>query len=99
MRFRAARTRLVAVLAVSAAASAVLTGQASAAEGTVVAAANAIPGSYIVTFKEGALSAQSTRALTGALADRHGVSVEHTYEHAVRGFSGTMSAKAARRAA
>ncbi|MFC5291158.1 S8 family peptidase [Actinokineospora guangxiensis] len=99
-RFRAARTRMVAVLAVSAAASAVLTGQATAAaEGTVVSAANAIPGSYIVTFKDGALGTQSARSLTGALADRHGVSVEHTYEHAVHGFSGTMSAKAARRLA
>ena len=95
-RFRAARTRLVAALAISATATAVMTGQASAAEGTVVTAANAIPGSYIVTFKESALS---TRSLVGALASRHGVSVEHTYEHAVRGFSGTMSPQAARRLA
>jgi len=58
---------------------------------------NAIPGSYLVVFKDG-VSAQA-QDLTASLAAKHGATVTHTWAHAVRGFAGTMSERAARRLA
>ena len=55
---------------------------------------NAIPDSYIVVLKD------STAVTTaGALAAKYDVTVEHTYQHALQGFAGTMSRKAAEKLA
>jgi subtilisin family serine protease len=73
-------------------------GAAPPAEGAVLAApgAEVVPGSYVVVLKEGtgAVDRQAR-----ALADRHGGAVRHTYAHALRGFSATMSEQQARRLA
>jgi subtilisin family serine protease len=73
-----------------------LPGAADAAppEGTVAAVpgAEVVPDSYLVVLKDTAKDA------TG-VAGRHGAAVRHTYRHALRGFSATMSARQARRVA
>ncbi|MGQ0839036.1 S8 family serine peptidase [Actinokineospora sp.] len=77
-----------------------MTASPAFAEGTVLGTGNpnAIKDSYIVTLRDAA-APQGVRSLVGTLASRHGAKVEHTYEHAVRGFAGTMTATAARRLA
>ncbi len=83
----------IATAAATVAAIAGLTGQASAAEGTVVKAnGTAVPGSYIVVLKDGVTG-------TAALADRHGAEVTHVYRSALHGFSARMSTSEARRLA
>ncbi|MDG4819141.1 S8 family serine peptidase [Micromonospora sp. WMMD956] len=61
----------------------------------------AIDGSYLVVFDDRAAgdSRADIAALTGRLAAKYDVGVEHTYAHALRGFAGTMSRAAARRLA
>jgi subtilisin family serine protease len=51
--------------------------------------ANAIPDNYIVVFEKNAITSASV------LAAKHNVKVEHTYQHALQGFSGTMSRETA----
>ena len=69
-----------------------------APEGAIVDAGgpNAVPGSYIVVFKD---SAAPVGVTAQAMAAEHGAKVEHTYTAAVRGFAGTMSEQAAKRLA
>jgi subtilisin family serine protease len=66
---------------------------AEGAEGTVLGAgaANAVPGSYIVVFKDG---------IEGSgVAAKYGAAVRTTYSAALHGFAATMSDRAARRMA
>jgi subtilisin family serine protease len=79
-------------------ATAVVAAPPAAAEGQILNAGgpNAIKDSYIVVFKD---SAADANALTGSLAGRYAAKVEHTYRHALRGFAGTMSERAAKRLA
>ncbi|ROO62361.1 subtilisin family serine protease [Micromonospora sp. Llam0] len=72
---------------------------ASAAPGEILGAdsPDAIAGSYIVVFSDGATA--SSQARTTDLAARYGAKVRHVYSHALRGFAATMSESAARRIA
>jgi subtilisin family serine protease len=74
---------------------------ASAAEGTVRGAGspNAIAGSYLVVLKDAGLSAQGVTTSAAGLANRYGGAVAATFTSALRGFSATMSERAARRLA
>ncbi|UVS78825.1 S8 family peptidase [Actinokineospora sp. UTMC 2448] len=96
---RALPRRLAVAGTAAATAFAVLASPAAAAEGTVLGTDNpaAIPNSYIVVFKDAAVTSVDTA--TSDLARKYGASVEHTYRHAVRGFAGRLSAKAARQLA
>ena len=72
-----------------------VTAMPAAAEGTVLGTGNpnAIKDSYIVIVKDG------SAASVHDLAARHNATVDHTYQHALRGFAGRMSESAARRLA
>jgi subtilisin family serine protease len=74
---------------------------AQAAEGAVLYAgsADAIKDSYIVVFKDSAMSAQSVGTQVSSLASKYGSDVDYTYKSALRGFAGTMSEKSARQLA
>ncbi|WP_229401416.1 S8 family peptidase [Micromonospora okii] len=62
---------------------------------------DAVADSYLVVFDEDTPRGgrAGVRALTDRLAAEHDVRVEHTYEHALRGFAATMSRATARRIA
>jgi subtilisin family serine protease len=74
---------------------------AQAAEGDVLyaGAANAIKDSYIVVFKDSAMSAQSVGDQVSSLAAKYDSKVDYTYKSALRGFAGSMSEDAARKLA
>ncbi len=75
---------------------------AAAPEGAIQGAADptAIADSYIVVLRDTpALRAQGVPAVVRQLADRHGGSVQRTYQAALRGFATTMSESNARRLA
>ncbi|HEY3259572.1 MAG TPA: S8 family serine peptidase, partial [Pseudonocardiaceae bacterium] len=82
-------------------AMATVTAMPAAALGDIVDAGgpNAIPNSYIVVFKDAAVSAQGLSKLTNGKAAEAGAKVEHRYVAALNGFAGTMSETAARRLA
>ncbi len=97
---RTALTRRLAgvgMVVLSAVAVAVAAAPTAIAEGQVLGTenANAIKDSYIVVLADGA-TPQGVQAAVGTLAAKHGATVEHTYQHAVRGFAGTMTRAAAR---
>jgi subtilisin family serine protease len=71
----------------------------AAAEGEILGASNptAIKDSYIVVFNE--LSTQSVDTLTSDLSAKYSAKVDYTYRHALKGFAGTLSERAARRLA
>jgi subtilisin family serine protease len=73
----------------------------SAADGVVLGAdqPNAIADSYIVVFKDEAVSPGSVGTRATSLAGQHGGTVAATYTSALRGFSARMSEQAARRLA
>jgi subtilisin family serine protease len=56
----------------------------------------AIAGSYIVVFKDGAVSSTAVSGMASRLASRNGGAVRQVYGAAVRGFELSASAKAAR---
>jgi subtilisin family serine protease len=105
--FRAAPVRRIAGLATVAVTALALVGATSStavAEGEILGAANptAIAGSFIVVFKDAAVTARGADAvdtMTAGLADRYDATVEYTYRHALHGFAGSMSEKSARRLA
>ncbi|MFI7115540.1 S8 family peptidase [Amycolatopsis sp. NPDC049868] len=70
---------------------------ASAAEGSIVNAgsAKAIKDSYIVVLKDGS----SVEATAKSVTQRHGGTVEKTFASSVRGFSGALTEKQAKRVA
>jgi len=74
---------------------------AQAAEGQVLYAgsANAIKDSYVVVFKDSAVSAQSVGQQVASKAAKYGGKVSYTYSSALRGFAATMSEQAARKLA
>jgi subtilisin family serine protease len=86
--------RWLGVTAIAAAAMAVATAPATAAEGQIVGASgpNAIKDSYIVVLKDNAASAST-------LAAAHNAKVEHTYQHAIHGFAATMTESDAKKLA
>ena len=101
---RAAWTRRLTGLGMAAAAALALattTALPSVAEGQILGTSNpnAIKDSYIVVFKDSAANAQGVQALTSNLAKQANAKVDYTYQHAVRGFAGTMSEQAASRLA
>ncbi|WP_239123908.1 S8 family peptidase [Rhizocola hellebori] len=95
------RLRMAGFGAVTAAVVVMTTGTAAMAapEGQVLGTGNpnAISDSYIVVFKDA--STRGVTTLTGQLAAKHSVKVEHTYQHALQGFAGTMSLASAKRLA
>jgi len=74
---------------------------ASGASGDIVDAGgpNAIPGSYIVVFKESAVRSHGLGTLTNTAAGKAAAKVERRYVAALHGFAGTMSQTAARQLA
>jgi subtilisin family serine protease len=100
---RASLNRRLAGLGMAAAAAlalATVTATPASAAGRVLSAGDAaISDSYIVVFKRSAVSAQDTAALSDRLADKHDAKIERRYSHALRGFAGTMSEKAAKKLA
>jgi subtilisin family serine protease len=57
----------------------------------------AIPGSYIVVFKNSAVKTKTAPVLTNNLADKANAKVDHRYTAALHGFAGKMSETAALR--
>lgn len=97
---RGSRRALLAVATTVATALALTTpATPAAAEGAILGADNptAIKDSYIVVYHE--LSTQSVDALTADLGAKYDAKVEFTYRHALKGFAGTLSERAARRLA
>ncbi|MCE6997479.1 S8 family peptidase [Saccharothrix sp. S26] len=97
---RGSRRALIALAAVAATATALATGATpAAAEGDILGASNptAIKDSYIVVYNQ--LSTQSVDALTADLSAKYDAKVDFTYRHALKGFAGTLSERAARRLA
>src|SRR6266550_5681708 len=74
---------------------------ASGASGEIVDAGgpNAVPGSYIVVFKESAARSHGLSTLTNTTAAKAAAKVERRYVAALHGFAGAMSETAARRLA
>ena len=74
---------------------------AAPATGTILQAggADAIANSYIVVFRDTAMTATSVDASARDLASRYGGSIGHTYSNALRGFEAHMSVDAAMRVA
>ncbi|MGW5054573.1 putative Ig domain-containing protein [Actinokineospora sp. NPDC004072] len=99
---RAAWARRIAVPAVAAATTLSLTMTTpAAAEGTVLGAnaPDAIAGSYLVVFKDGATSMAAVAPTADTLVDRYGGTVTTTWRHAVRGFAAQLTERQARRLA
>ncbi|GAA3464174.1 S8 family serine peptidase [Saccharothrix longispora] len=97
---RAPRRALVALGTAALTALALTTSATTAAaEGEILGANNptAIADSYIVVYDQ--LSTQSVDALTSDLSAKYDARVEFTYRHALKGFAGTLSEKAARKLA
>jgi subtilisin family serine protease len=74
---------------------------ASEPEGVIRGAGGdtAVPDSYIVVFKDSAVSRSNVAAAARGLAGKHGGAVARTYSAALRGFEITASAKVAARIA
>jgi subtilisin family serine protease len=74
---------------------------AAPAEGQILQAggATAVADSYIVVFKDTAVTPAGTISKAHNLAGRHAGTVARTYQNALRGFEARMSAAAARRLA
>ena len=103
-RLSAPWNRRIAGLGLAAAATlamATATAMPAAATGDIVDAggSNAIPGSYIVVFKDAAVGTQGLSALTDTLAAKANAKVDYRYTDALRGFAGAMSERAAKRLA
>ncbi|MFE2756817.1 S8 family peptidase [Actinosynnema sp. NPDC059335] len=97
---RGSRRALIGLATVAVTAAALATGATpAAAEGDIVGTGNptAIKDSYIVVYDE--LSTQSVDALTADLSAKYDAKVDYTYRHALKGFAGTLSERAARRLA
>jgi subtilisin family serine protease len=67
--------------------------------GTVLAASNPVPDSYIVVLKDGAATPAAVRSSAAALATANAGTVTHTYTAALRGFAVRMTAARAERLA
>jgi subtilisin family serine protease len=91
----------LAALAGAATAAALTAGPAAAAPatGTVLAAANPIAGSYVVTLKDTTATPGAVRSAARDLAGRHAGAVTYTYTAAVRGFAVKMTETQAMRLA
>jgi subtilisin family serine protease len=75
------------------------TGAPAGGRGGIVDAGgpDAIPGSYIVVFKNSAVKTRSAAFLTNRMSDKANAKVEHKYTAALHGFAGKMSETAALR--
>jgi subtilisin family serine protease len=91
------------VVATAAAVGVAGTGSAAAAAPTATVlqagAAEAISGSYIVVLRPGSVAAAQVTSTSIGLTKRYGGAVRRNYLSAVRGYSATMTAAAARRLA
>ncbi|MBB5802377.1 subtilisin family serine protease [Saccharothrix ecbatanensis] len=97
---RGSRRALIALAGAAVTAMALATGATpAAAEGDILGANNptAIKDSYIVVYND--VTTQSVDALTSDLSAKHDAKVDFTYRHALKGFAGTLSERAARRLA
>ncbi len=72
-----------------------LAGAPAAAAAAAAAPADSAASGYIVVLRDGADAAGTLRAH----ADRHGLTAQHVYSHALRGYSAQMTATAAARIA
>jgi subtilisin family serine protease len=99
------RLAAIGVAAVATLASVMIGSPATAATGTILRTADAVPGSYIVVLKDSAVGGRAgTRqvavsAVATTLAGRYGAIVRHTYGDALNGFSAQLSEKDAKRLA
>ncbi|GIE90171.1 S8 family serine peptidase [Actinoplanes regularis] len=93
--------RLWVTLAISPVAAVAAVLVAAPAEGVVRGAGgpDAVAGSYLVIFKDAAVSRSAVAARSDAVTGRLGGRVEHVYRHALRGFELSASPAAARRIA
>ena len=100
-RWRVASVIGAAAIGVAVVLTAVSAQAAPVADGQVLGtdSPNAIAGSYIVAFKDKAMSPSSVGVTAASLARQHGGTVAATYSSALRGFSARMSAAAAQRLA
>ena len=100
-RWRVASAIGAAAIGVAVVLTAVSAQAAPVADGQVLGtdSPNAIAGSYIVAFKDKAMSPSSVGVTAASLARQHGGTVAATYSSALRGFSARMSAAAAQRLA
>ncbi|GLW93999.1 putative Ig domain-containing protein [Actinokineospora globicatena] len=89
------------VVAATATALVVGIGTAEAAEGVVLGAdrADAIPGSYLVTFKDTAAITSNVDRAVADVAARYGATARTTWRNALRGFAASMSPAQARKLA
>ncbi|GAB3439609.1 S8 family peptidase [Actinophytocola sediminis] len=96
-----ARGPIAAVIVAVITAVLVTTAVPAVAEGTVIGTAGpaAIRDSYLVVYADAALATQDVDPLTDRLAADYDATVEHTYRHALHGFAGTLTERAARRLA
>ncbi|HEY0639316.1 MAG TPA: S8 family peptidase [Pseudonocardiaceae bacterium] len=95
------RARLGGPLAVAAVVLGLASPAPAAAQGSVLGTGHpdAIENSYIVVFTDAATAGRQVDTVVADLAAKHHVDVRHTYRHALRGFAGTLDARAARRLA
>ena len=100
LRHRWVRLGFLAAAVMTAAAMGAPAG-AAPAEGTILQAGGptAIAGSYVVVFKDAAVSRAGVQDSARDLARRFGGTVGHTYRHALRGFEVRLSEAAARQLA
>ena len=91
----------MAVVVAASVAAAATPAWAGPPRGTVMLADStaAVADSYLVVFRDGLVGRAAVRSRAGDLAGRHGGTVRHTYQHAVRGFEARLSADAAKRVA
>jgi subtilisin family serine protease len=96
-------TRLAGIAALTVSIVVTISGPASAAvpTGNVLyeGSAKAVPGSYIVVFKDATLGADTVGPAASVLASRYGGAVQRSWGAAIRGFEFTGTALAARRLA
>ncbi|HVK23552.1 MAG TPA: S8 family serine peptidase [Actinokineospora sp.] len=91
---------MAAALAATAMVTAGIVSAATAAQQPeIVQSANALPGRYIVTFKDSAVQQQQVGIVATDLANKHGGTVGLVYRHALRGFSVAMSEAQAKKLA
>ncbi|MFD7656787.1 S8 family peptidase [Actinosynnema sp. NPDC059797] len=93
--------RFTALGTVAAVTALVVTATPAAAEGKILGTENpaVIEDSYIVTYRDAAVSVSGVDAVTDGFSDEYDLTATHTYRHAFRGFAGTFNEEVARKLA